>query len=34
MEAGHITPCHEGGKTIAENCQILRKDDNRHKSGK
>ncbi len=34
MEADHITPWHEGGKTVAENCQMLCKDDNRTKSGK
>ena len=34
MEADHITPWHEGGKTIQENCQMLCKNDNRHKSGK
>lgn len=34
MEADHITPWHEGGKTIAENCQMLCKEDNRRKSGK
>ena len=34
MEADHITPWHEGGKTIAENCQMLCKQDNRTKSGK
>lgn len=34
MEADHITPWHEGGKTIAENCQMLCKRDNRTKSGK
>ncbi|CAN5474763.1 hypothetical protein BH18ACI1_BH18ACI1_23200 [soil metagenome] len=34
MEADHITPWHEGGKTTAENCQMLCKDDNRRKSGK
>jgi len=34
MEADHITPWHEGGKTIAENCQMLCKQDNRMKSGK
>src|SRR3989344_2458668 len=32
-EADHITPWHEGGKTTSENCQILRKQDNRIKSG-
>ncbi len=34
MEADHITPWHEGGKTIAENCQMLCKKDNRTKAGK
>lgn len=34
MEADHITPWHSGGKTSAENCQMLCKDDNRRKSGK
>jgi hypothetical protein len=34
MEADHITPWHEGGKTVAKNCQMLCKDDNRRKSGK
>lgn len=34
MEADHITPWHEGGKTSADNCQMLCKDDNRSKSGK
>jgi hypothetical protein len=34
MEADHIKPWHEGGKTISENCQMLCKDDNRIKSGK
>ena len=34
MEADHIKPWHEGGKTISENCQMLCKDDNRRKSGK
>lgn len=34
MEADHITPWHEGGKTIAENCQMLCKHCNRRKSGK
>ena len=33
MEADHITPWHEGGKTIPENCQMLCKEDNRRKSG-
>jgi len=34
MEADHITPWREGGKTIASNCQMLCKEDNRRKSGK
>ncbi|MBF2760613.1 MAG: DUF262 domain-containing protein [Ectothiorhodospiraceae bacterium AqS1] len=34
MEADHITPWHEGGKTDDGNCQMLCKDDNRRKSGK
>ena len=34
MEADHITPWHEGGKTEASNCQVLCKTDNRRKSGK
>lgn len=34
MEADHITPWHEGGKTLENNCQLLCKDDNRRKSGK
>lgn len=33
MEADHITPWHAGGRTIAENCQMLCKEDNRRKSG-
>lgn len=34
MEGDHITPWHDGGKTIEENLQMLCKDDNRRKSGK
>ena len=34
MEADHIKPWHEGGKTTEENCQLLCKEDNRKKSGK
>ena len=34
MEADHITPWHEGGKTDESNCQMLCKLDNRQKSGK
>ena len=34
MEADHITPWHEGGKTELSNCQMLCKECNRRKSGK
>ncbi len=34
MEPDHIKPWHEGGKTSAENCQMMCVDDNRRKSGK
>jgi len=34
MEADHIKPWHEGGKTTAANCQMLCKQCNRIKSGK
>ena len=34
MEADHIKPWHEGGKTTVENCQMLCKHDNRTKSGR
>jgi len=34
MEADHITPWHEGGKTNEDNCQMLCKECNRRKSGK
>jgi hypothetical protein len=33
MEADHITPWHQGGKTSPENCQMLCKNCNRTKSG-
>lgn len=33
MEGDHITPWHEGGKTIPENCMMRCKEDNRRKSG-
>ena len=33
MEGDHITPWHEGGRTISENCQMLCKTCNRHKAG-
>ena len=32
MEADHITPWSQGGRTIPANCQMLCKDDNRRKS--
>lgn len=32
MEADHITPWSQGGKTSADNCQMLCKEDNRRKS--
>lgn len=34
MEADHITPWHLGGRTIADNCQMLCRADNRRKGGK
>lgn len=34
MEADHVIPWHKGGKTTAENCQMLCMPDNRTKSGK
>lgn len=34
MEADHITPWHEGGKTVAANCQMLCQFDNRSKGKK
>jgi hypothetical protein len=34
MEADHILPWSQGGKTVSENCQMLCKMDNRTKSGK
>ena len=33
MEADHVTPWHEGGRTAASNCKMLCKEDNRRKSG-
>jgi HNH endonuclease len=33
MEADHINPWHDGGRTISENCRMLCKQDNRLKSG-
>ena len=34
MEADHITPWAEGGKTNEDNCQLLCKNCNRRKSNK
>ena len=34
MEADHITPWRDGGRTVAENCQMLCRDCNRRKSSK
>lgn len=34
MEADHITPWHAGGRTVADNCQMLCRECNRRKSGK
>lgn len=34
MEADHVTPWHLGGKTSAENCQMLCLEHNRRKGGK
>lgn len=34
MEADHVTPWSEGGKTIIDNCQMLCKECNRRKSNK
>jgi hypothetical protein len=34
MEADHIKPWHEGGKTTAANCQMLSKEANRAKGGR
>ena len=34
MEADHIDPWRDGGKTIEANCQMLCLPDNRRKSGK
>ena len=34
MDADHIIPWHDGGKTVEENCQVLCKYHNGHKSGR
>jgi 5-methylcytosine-specific restriction endonuclease McrA len=33
MEGDHVAPWHSGGKTNAENCQMLCKECNRRKAG-
>ena len=33
MEADHITPWHDGGRTTSDNCQMLCRECNRRKSG-
>ena len=34
MDADHITPWSESGKTVEQNCQMLCKQCNRRKSNK
>lgn len=34
MEADHITPWHSGGRTVADNCQMLCRACNRRKAGR
>ena len=34
MEADHIVPWCQGGRTVADNCQMLCRKCNREKSGK
>ena len=34
MEGDHITPWREGGRTVAENCQMLCRECNRRKGGR
>ena len=34
MEGDHITPWHDGGRTVIENCQMLCRDCNRRKGAK
>lgn len=34
MEGDHITPWHDGGRTVADNCQMLCRDCNRRKGGR
>ncbi len=34
MEADHITPWRDGGRTVPDNCQMLCRDCNRRKGAK
>jgi 5-methylcytosine-specific restriction endonuclease McrA len=34
MEADHITPWRDGGRTVPANCQMLCRDCNRRKGAK
>ena len=34
MEADHVTPCRDGGRTVPENCQMLCRDCNRRKGAR
>lgn len=34
MEGDHITPWRDGGRTVAENCQVLCRECNRRKGGR
>ena len=34
MQADHITPWRDGGRTVAENCQMLCRECNRRKGSK
>ena len=34
MEADHVTPWRDGGRTVPENCQMLCRDCNRRKGAK
>ena len=34
VEDNHITPWREGGRTVAENCQMLCRECNRRKGAK
>ena len=34
MEADHVTPWRDGGRTVPDNCQMLCRDRNRRKGAK